>query len=164
MYPTKVPLTSLSMVDTDLLEACVWRSVRFFAKMSPSTSMVDGHIIYNCMYFYQKGNDVIVTYKPFRYSEFQAIYDHLVSAYNLQKVFPPYPPKHWWGNTSQSVITTRIRAFDAIFRRMNTVMGVNNDQLLCQFFNLDLSDRKNTDSGNVNIMNTNKFIISEHSD
>lgn len=126
--------------------------------------MSDGHVIYNCVYGYQKGNDVIVNYKPFRYSELQVIYDHLVSAYNLQKAIPPYPPKHWWGNTSQGVIVNRVKAFDAIFRRMNTLMGINNDQLLCQFFNLDISDRKSMDPNNVNILNTNQFMISEHSD
>lgn len=156
-----IPISSLSMIDLQLLDSCVWKSIKFFVKMDTLTVINNNHIYYKCMYGYRKGNDVILGSQSFRYSEFKELYDHLIITYKLNKLLPPYPPKHWWGNTSPSIISERIKAFNSILMRLNTFMGINNDEKLCKFFNVDLSD---TEKGNdiVTRENTSKTIESVH--
>lgn len=140
-----IPITSLSLIDIQLLDSCVWRGVKFFAKMDTMTVISNGHIYYKCVYGLKKGTEVVLGSQSFRYSAMKELYDHLVSTYKLSKMIPPCPPKHLWGNTYQSVIKERIDAFDSILMRINTFMGINNDEKLCRFFNLDLRDVGNAD-------------------
>lgn len=160
MNSNVVPYTSLSMIDIELLERCVWRNIKFFSKMSPETVIVNDRVVYKCVFGWQKKNDVVLNMKPFHYSEFKNLYDHLVEKFKLSKALPIFPPKHWWGNTQQAVINERIKTFNEIFVKFNTLMAINNDEKFCNFFNLDLSNKRVDDgSGNVRILDVCKFII-----
>lgn len=151
MNSITIPVSSLSMIDVQLLDSCVWRNVKFFAKMDTLTVIKNGHIYYKCVFGVQRGNEVEMGSQTFRYSEFREIYEHLVSTYNLSKLMPKYPPKHWWGNTYQSVIDERIKAFNDILMRLNTFMGINNDEKFCKFFGVDVSDERKMDGKMISI-------------
>lgn len=164
MNPTIIPLSSLGMADTELIDSCIWRNIRFYAKMNPHTDVIDGHVLYHCIYGYQKGKDIVINERGFRYSEFLKLYEYLVDKYKLSKALPAFPGKHWWGNTYKSVQTERINAFDKIFRKLNNIMDINNDPLFHEFFNVDTSDRRQPSNVDLRIVNMNRFIIQEYNE
>ena len=148
------------MFDIELLEQCVWKDVSFFAKMATAYNIVNDRVVYTCIYGSRRVNDVVMNVKHFYYSEFRDVYDHIHVKYKLIDELPLFPPKHWWGNTSKQVISDRINAFDKIFKALNTVRDINNDDKLCAFFNLDLSDRRpDNDKNNCYTIDTTRYII-----
>lgn len=158
MNVTIIPVSSIGMNDMELLDSCIWRRIKFYAKMTPHTSIVEGHVVYYCAYGYQKGRDIVMNTKGFRYSELLELYTHLIEKYKLEKVLPKFPPKHYWGNTYKSVIDARIKAFDSFFRILNVIMDINNDDKLQTFFKLDLSGKTGMEMKRPNV---DKFIIED---
>lgn len=161
MNSTVIPIVSLSSSDIDLLNKCVWKSIAFFAKMSNTSQIVNGHVFYQCIFGWKRGTDIILNVRSFRYSELLELYTHLVTTYGLSTQLPPFPPKHMWGNTYKSVIDNRIKAFDPIFRRINSIPDINNDANLSKFFNVELGDNKVNPDGHLTVVDISKFVIGD---
>lgn len=149
MHTTVVPLVSLTLADLELLNKCIWNSITFLAKMSPHTEIVDGHVIYRCIYGWKNGADIVLNDRGFRYSELLELYTHISTTYKLEGKLPPFPPKHMWGNTYKSVIDERIKAFDAIFRSLTSFGYLDFDEKLAKFFDVQLNRSKETNYRNA---------------
>lgn len=135
-----IPINSLSQFDINLLDSCVWKNIRFLAKMNPMTQIENGHTYYNCSYCFCKNNDkdVICKYRRFRYSDLKTLCDYLVSKYQDCKTLNTFPGKHWWGNRTKPIIDERIKGFNEFFGKITTILDLDNDSEVKKFFDITI--------------------------
>lgn len=152
LFVNSIPVSNITPNDLSLLNSCVWKNIKFFARMHSLTPFEindsDHKVYFNIIYGYIPKDDkdlLLLFRKSFRYSELKTLFEYLDSKYNIEPYFPKFPKKHWFGNSAKKVINHRVKVFDIIFKTIPTLKLIDTDISLHNFFNIDLRQGKTSD-------------------